>query len=635
MAIWKRLKTAVATSSSTISVAFDESTPLDATHTLVAVVEFDGTMATISSTSWGAPPLTGSDNNGSALCLAAFVLPGDSSTNSFSLTLTAARPYAKVVLLAFNGNAPLPTQGAAAFASSVASIAAGPAGATTYANTIAIAAVGLIGQSNGWGVDWDSGFATVPGDATTDRLSVAVRAYTASGATPSSTRSWTTARNARSMMWVIQGTSADDEDPDPDPEPGEITTTISSVDTPITGAYITNGTGASYPIDRAYATSALGVPTTVYTTGEPPVVIPPPAVERSFGPNGTHWPSDTPRTGHTNVIDVACSWSAIQSAIAGISNLQASQGTIIRVAPGSLVGSLETTSSTGTAAVQNVGSDAWTTKVLVVPRDGYGTVVTGNHKFQNVRGVTFARFVGESWMLRDCGNFNLAHTRLNRGLKTYADTMNVTNCNIYEVAMLNSRADEEDSCQYRAANGNQIRQCTWEGCYLAPLFRPVGSSSHLDTLQMFGNGYYRGLTLRDCLFFGSNNCALQGGGYDNSDPHLGEAFVTLDHTMLVSQALGVQVRYALPPDTTGGGGQAINGPGEPGPWFANDSYLMGTLHSTQWNTVTNTRTNPGVGNAIVNGSWIHADWSSMTPAQFDAIAGPEPDNTYLTSIWSS
>lgn len=362
----------------------------------------------------------------------------------------------------------------------------------------------------------------------------------------------------------------------------------------------------------------------------------PPSPTPSFGPNGTHWPVDTPRSGHANVINVACSWSAIQSAIGAVTALQAAQGTVIRVAPGSLVGSLETTSSTGTAALQNVGSDAWATKVLVVPRDGYGTVVTGNHKFQNVRGVTVARFVGESWMLRDCGNFNVAHTKLNRGLKTFADTMTVTNCNAYEVAMINSRADEEDSCQYRAAGGNQIRQCTWEGCYLAPLFRPTGSSSHLDTLQMFGNGYYRGLTLRDCLFFGSNNCALQGGGYDNSDPYLGQPFVTLDHTMLVSQALALQVRYALPAGTTGGGGQAINGPGEPGPWYAYNSYLMGTLHSTQWNTVSNTRTIPGVSNTIANGTWMYENWSAtMTPATFDAIAGAEPTDAYLSSVWNA
>lgn len=360
-------------------------------------------------------------------------------------------------------------------------------------------------------------------------------------------------------------------------------------------------------------------------------ILPP---ETSFGPNGTHWPSDTPKSGYTHVFDVACSWSAISSAIAGVSNSQASQGTLIRVAPGSLVGSIETTNSGGTPAIQNVGSSSWTTKVLVTPRDGYGTVVTGSHKFQNVRGVTFARFIGDSWMLRDCSNFNLAWTKLNVGLKTYADTMNVENCNIYEVAMINSRADEEDSCQYRASESYYIKDCIWEGVYLAPLFRPVGSSSHLDTLQMFGAGYYRGLTLRDCLFFGSNNCALQGGGYQISDPYIGQPFVTLDHTMLVSQSLAVQLRYSIPSGATGSGGQAINGPGEPGPWFAHNSYLMGSLHSTQWNTVTNTRTITGVSNSIMNGSWAHESWSSLTPAAFNALVGPEPDDSYLASIWT-
>lgn len=638
MAIWKRLKTATVSGSSTISVTFDETTPLDNTHTLVAVVEFGGTMAHIGSTDWSVPPLDGSANVGSTLCLVAYALQGDGATNSFTLTLTAAQLYGKVVLMAFENSGALPVQGAANFSSSVTTQVAGPLSATANTNTIAIAAVGLIGQSNGWVADWDNGFTTVPGDTNTDRLSVGVQAFTNSGVTPSSNRSWTQARNALAMMWLIQGTSSDIVDPG-----GQgLTTSVSSVSSPstattTTGIYITNGSSVAYPIDRAYITNASGTPTTVYDTGEPPVVIlpPEPPALPSFGPNGTHWPSDTPRTGHTHVIDVACSWAAIQTAISGVTNLQASQGTLIRVAPGSLVGSIETPFSTGPAAIQNVGSDLWSTKVLVAPRDGYGSVITGTHRFQNVRGVTFAHFIGESWMLRDCGNFNLVQTKMNTGLKVYADTMTVTNCNIYEVAMINSRASEEDSCQYRASNGNQIRQCVWEGCYLAPLFRPTGSPSHLDTFQMFGEGYYRGLTLRDCLFFGSNNCALQGGGYDVSDPNLGQPFVTLDHTMLVSQALAQQVRYALPPGTTGGTGQVINGPGEPGAWYANDSYVMGTLHSTQWNTVTNTRTNPGIVNPITNGAWVYDDWSTKTPAEFDAIAGSEPNDAYLASIWAA
>lgn len=361
--------------------------------------------------------------------------------------------------------------------------------------------------------------------------------------------------------------------------------------------------------------------------------IPTDPVEVSYGPNGSHWPADTPKTGHAHVIDVACSWSAIQTAIGAVTLNQANAGVFIRVAPGSLVGSRESTTSGGTAAIENVGSSAWTTKVLVAPRDGYGTVTTGSHKFQNIHGVTFARFVGASWMLRDCADFNLAHTKLSVGLKTYADTANVSNCNVYEVAMINSRADEEDSCQYRASASCYIKDCVWEGCYLAPLFRPEGSSAHLDTLQMFGAGYYRGLTLRDCLFFGSNNCALQGGGYQTDDPYMGEPFVTLDHTILLSQAFSVQLRYSIPSGTTGGGSQAINGPGEPGPWYAYDSYLMGSLHSTQWNTVTNTRTNVGVSNSIANGSWINESWSSMTPAAFDTMVGDEPDDNYLDSIW--
>lgn len=364
-----------------------------------------------------------------------------------------------------------------------------------------------------------------------------------------------------------------------------------------------------------------------------------PAGELLFGPNGTHWPSDTPRTGHANVVDVACNWSAIATAIGNVSPSQAAAGTIIRVAPGTLPGTSDGVTSGATPVLQNVGSSSWSQKVLVAPRDGWGTVsIASGVRIHNVHGVTFARINATTIIFTSCSDMNWAQSKMNLGIKTFADDDNVTNCNMYEVAMLNSRADESDSCQYRASDGYYIKDCVWSGCYLAPLFRPTGSSAHLDTFQMFGgtesnHAFYRGLTLRDCIFFGSSNCALQGGGYYADDPYLGEAFVTLDHTMLLSQSLSVQLRYSVPENTDSGSSQAINGAGEPGPWYAYNSYLMGTLHSTQWNTVSNSRTNLGVSNSIINGLWMNEDWSSMTPLEFDELVGAEPNDAYLMSIW--
>lgn len=374
------------------------------------------------------------------------------------------------------------------------------------------------------------------------------------------------------------------------------------------------------------------------TGGEPPV-DPDPEVPTiaAFGPNGTHWPADTPRTGHAHVVDVACSWSAISTAIAAVTSQQASGGTLIRVAPGTLAGNGG--NSTSTPVVQNVGNGSWAQKVLVAPRDGWGTVtITSDARINNVQGVTFARFNGTSLMLTNCSNMNWAQSKLTTGLKTFANTANTTNCNVYEMVMPNSILTENDSCQYSASSGLSLRNCTWEGCYVAPLFRPTGSSSHLDTLQMFGAGFYRGLTLRDCLIFGSQNCALQGGGYNAGDPNLGQPFVTLNHTMLLCQQLAVQLRYSVPSGAEATqGGQAINGPGEPGPWFASDSYVLGSMHSSQWTTISNSYTSYAdavTGNPATNGAWIYESWSAKTPAQFDAMVGAEPNDAYLASVWT-
>lgn len=203
--IWHRLKTVTTTGVTSATVTFDETEYLDATHTLFAVVMFDDPITSIVSTNWGTTMLDGSGNNGAALGLVAYALQGDATTNNFTINFSTTQLYLKITLMAFRGYGMLLTQGTPAFSSSVTVATAGPIAATPVDHTIAIAAVGLIGQSNGWLTGWSDGFTTIPGDTNTDRLSVGVQYFTTSGQMPSSTRTWTTARNARSMMWLIQG----------------------------------------------------------------------------------------------------------------------------------------------------------------------------------------------------------------------------------------------------------------------------------------------------------------------------------------------------------------------------------------------------------------------------------------------
>jgi hypothetical protein len=116
----------------------------------------------------------------------------------------------------------------------------------------------------------------------------------------------------------------------------------------------------------------------------------------SFGANGTHWPELIPTpfmydNTVANIVEVPCSWSAIKTAIQGVTANQANSGTLILVAPGELAGF--GSSSGSDAVLESIGSASWGQRVTVAPRDGYGTVKWKNGiRFLKVFGVCFAGF---------------------------------------------------------------------------------------------------------------------------------------------------------------------------------------------------------------------------------------------------
>ncbi|QKJ20276.1 hypothetical protein [Microbacterium hominis] len=380
--------------------------------------------------------------------------------------------------------------------------------------------------------------------------------------------------------------------------------------------------------------------TSTPTIGSPAALSARPAVIRSFGPNGTHWPSHTPWVGETipKVVEVACSWSAIATAIKAVTSSQAAAGVHITVRPGTLPG--VGASSGSTAVLQNVGNAAWTKNVLVSPRDGWGTVKIGDAaRLRDVRGVTFARIDGTDVLLTNCTRTAWAQSKMSKGLRmasSYGAT--TTGCGAYEIVMSGAKADIADPLGYAAGKGCVIKDCVWEGCYCAPVFRPTGADDHVDSLQMYGSGWYRGLTVRDTTFFGSLNCALQIGGMRTDDPNKGTPFLTVDHCILTSQATAMRVRYPKPsnadtPKLT----QAINGIGEPGQLHAKDSYIFGSMYRSQWGTVSNTRVSyadAASRNPVASGRWtVDTGMDSWTAADFDRLT-PTPTDAYLKKIWS-
>ena len=217
----------------------------------------------------------------------------------------------------------------------------------------------------------------------------------------------------------------------------------------------------------------------------------------------------------------------------------------MRVRPGVLPGF--GAGATYQPVLKGIGKATWKNNILVSPRDGWGTVtITDPVRIVGVDGVTFARIDTRYVLLTDCVRTAWAQAKVSQGLKITASARAVTACDLYEVVMADAKIDPNDPFSFAAGTGASLRDCVWEGCYIAPVFRELGSSNHIDAAQMSGSGVYRGLTVRDSTFFGALNCALQLGGPKASDPNKGTPYLTLDRVILTSQTTALRVRYTMP-----------------------------------------------------------------------------------------
>ncbi|SFR72264.1 hypothetical protein SAMN05428970_1333 [Agromyces sp. CF514] len=360
---------------------------------------------------------------------------------------------------------------------------------------------------------------------------------------------------------------------------------------------------------------------------------------RSFGPNGTHWPTHTPKFGakFQTVIDVACDWTAIGRAIASVTDAQIVSGVHIRIAAGTLPG--YGASSGSAAALKGVGRGTASKNILVSPKGAWGSVkVADSARLVGVKGVTFARINGRFMLLTDCTRTAWAQSKVSHGFRMTSSSGVLEGCSAHEVVMADAKVDINDPFGYAAGSNSVIKNSLWEGCYCAPVFRPSGASDHIDSLQMYGNGAYRGLTIRDSTFFGALNSALQVGGAKPQDPDLGTPFLTLDHTILTAQVFAIRARYPLPGNAQAPSiGQAINGSGEPNQLYANDSYVFGSMYDTKWGSVTNSFTSydkAASKNVAGEGGWqVDRAMSSYGAAWFDAQT-PTPTDAYLARIWA-
>ncbi|MFD4422578.1 hypothetical protein ACFWN7_13900 [Agromyces sp. NPDC058484] len=359
----------------------------------------------------------------------------------------------------------------------------------------------------------------------------------------------------------------------------------------------------------------------------------------SYGPDGRHWPANTPKLGSTfgTVIDVACTWASIGKAIASVTDAEIEAGVHIRVAPGTLPGFGASSGSRG--VLKNLGRGTASTNILVSPKDGWGTVsIADSSRFVGVKGVTFARINARFMLLSDCSRTNWVQSKVSYGFRMTASNGVVRECNAYEVVMADAKIDIADPFGYAAGKNSMIADSVWEGCYCAPVFRPDGASDHIDSLQMYGNGAYRGLTIRDSTIFGGLNSAIQLGGPKSRDPELGTPFFTVEHSILTAQVVAASVRYPAPSGAyVPTMGQAINGSGESGQLFARDSFVFGSMYTTKWGEVANSFCSydkaPANNPSLVGGWQYDAGLSDADAAWFDAQT-PIPTDDYLRRIWA-
>lgn len=303
----------------------------------------------------------------------------------------------------------------------------------------------------------------------------------------------------------------------------------------------------------------------------------------------------------------------------------------ILVRPGSLPGL--GAGGSATPVLADCGSAAWSKRVLVRPRDGYGTVtVDGHARISAVHGVVFAGLQTMGW--RHDGSINGGVARiLIRGSAPFLVAPNAATLTGFvaaEVVVRDQDVSDGDVADIWTRAGVGIDGVVLDGCYLAPHWRPSGSSAHTDTIQFEDfSAYVTNALLRDCAIYGSSNAAIQVNALDDAE---------LRHCYIAETTTALS-RYPVPEGAEDVNGHAING--SPVRLSVTDgSVVLGNVALTTSRSArplelvadSSIRSAPSslVGEPVT-GAW-HVD-----PTLDDAThphAPPYPDDAYLASIWA-
>jgi hypothetical protein len=293
--------------------------------------------------------------------------------------------------------------------------------------------------------------------------------------------------------------------------------------------YPTTGQVDSALVDIVYTADEVA-PRPAVTPTQAPTASPTPTPTRTasptvpstskdiLGPDGTHWPANTPRADKARVVNVQPTWAAISAAIKA--EAKTTDAVAICVAPGTLTGGYGAGSTTA-GVLSNVGNADRPSRILVSACAGNGTVKTASTKGVALVGVKGVSFVGidfsaKSVMLRNVENFGFGYTKVPTLLITANSGNGVKDVDIVEV-VAGSEAVEGagyDRMEVKSSGGYDVDRLTFSGLYAAPHYKAAGTSSHTDTIQFVttsGTGKINDVVIEDSAIFQSSSQGIIAG----------------------------------------------------------------------------------------------------------------------------
>jgi hypothetical protein len=375
-----------------------------------------------------------------------------------------------------------------------------------------------------------------------------------------------------------------------------------------------------------------------HTSPASPVLTPSPAPTRvatprpkkvsSFGPNGTHYPADQLWPGETAPIEIeiACTRVALTRVINNLTAAQVAQGVILRVEPGVLVGA--GAGSRDKPVLNRVGDPAWEQNVIIVPRDGYGTVFVQRTGFriENCHRLTFFGIDGADveFYATNCTNLTVAWS-VWAGLNF---TQGGADISMYEV-VLGFRRSPHDTFAVRPVEQKEMLTLRRYGCVFGPSVKSLGDASHSDTLQLerTGFGAFGPFTSVDCVDFGSSNSVEL--------LHSSLSRAEFEHCMILGEQLPWKV-FPLEPTDQQGNPNAFAGSAQD--VRLRDSIVCGPIGRLGFTHVTNTKLSyapVASQQPSVEGSWtVDPSIASWSADDITKAAGTEFTREALTSHWS-